>query len=120
MSEVKLFDSERKVMEILWKEGDLPAGQIARILKEKVGWNRNTTYTVIKKCIAKNAVERYEPNFMCHAVFTQEEDRQTETTEFINKVYEGSKEQFFAAFLGNGMLSQEEISKLKKIVEDLK
>ena len=51
--DIKLFDSELKVMEVLWKEGDLPAGQIAKILKEEIGWNRNTTYTVIKKCVEK-------------------------------------------------------------------
>ena len=33
--ELKLFDSERKVMETLWKAGcDLPAGRIAKILNE--------------------------------------------------------------------------------------
>ena len=60
---IKLYDSELKVMEILWKEGELTAGQIAKILKEEIGWNRNTTYTVIKKCIEKGAVERIEPKF---------------------------------------------------------
>ena len=55
---IKLYDSELKVMEILWKEGELTAGHIAKILKEEIGWNRNTTYTVIKKCIEKGAVER--------------------------------------------------------------
>ena len=49
--EIKLFDSELKVMEVLWREGDLTSGQIAGILKEEIGWNRNTTYTVIKMCI---------------------------------------------------------------------
>ena len=32
--EIKLFDSERKVMEVLWREGDMTAGQLAKILKE--------------------------------------------------------------------------------------
>lgn len=45
---IKLFDSEIKVMEVLWKEGDLTAKQLADILSEKIGWNKNTTYTVIK------------------------------------------------------------------------
>ena len=65
--EMKLFDSELKVMEALWKEGDLTAGQLVKILKEQTGWNRNTTYTVIKKLIEKGAVERCEPNFTCRA-----------------------------------------------------
>ena len=55
---IKLFDSEIKVMEVLWKEGDLTAKQLADILSEKIGWNKNTTYTVIKKCISKGAIER--------------------------------------------------------------
>ncbi len=56
---MKLYDSELKIMDVLWKRGDLSAGQLAKILKEVTGWNRNTTYTVIKKCIEKCAVERY-------------------------------------------------------------
>lgn len=33
--EIKLFDSELKVMEVLWKKGDLTAGQISKIEIEK-------------------------------------------------------------------------------------
>ena len=33
--EVKLFDSELKVMEVLWREGELTAGSLAKILKEQ-------------------------------------------------------------------------------------
>ena len=31
---VKLFDSERKVMEVLWQGGELPAKDIARALAD--------------------------------------------------------------------------------------
>ncbi len=66
--EVKLFDSELKVMGVLWREGDVTAKHIAEVLKEEVGWNKNTTYTLIKRCIQKGAIERSEPGFMCHAL----------------------------------------------------
>ena len=33
----------------------------------------NTTYTLIKRCIKKGAIERSEPNFMCHALVKKEE-----------------------------------------------
>lgn len=46
--EIKLFDSELKVMEVLWERGESKAGELVKILKEETGWNRNTTYTVIK------------------------------------------------------------------------
>lgn len=117
---IKLFDSELKVMEELWKSGDLTAGQLAKMLKEETDWNRNTTYTVIKKCIKKGAIERIEPNFMCRALITKEQVQDMETTKLIDKMFEGSNELFFSAFINEKNLSKKEIDKLKKIVDDLK
>lgn len=118
--EIKLFDSELKVMDVLWKAGgDLAAGQIAKILKEETGWNRNTTYTVIKKCIAKGAIERRDPKFICHAQITRKQVQSYETGELIDKMFDGSKQQFFAAFLSDSKLTEDEITQLKEMVSGL-
>ena len=117
---IKLFDSELKVMDVLWKEGDKTAKQISDILKEEIGWNMNTTYTVIKKCIEKGAIERQEPKFFCKALITREQIQKAETNELINKLFDGSKMQFFSAFLSEDKLSKEEISELKELVNKLK
>lgn len=116
---VKLFDSELKVMDVLWREGDTTAKHISDVLKEEVGWNINTTYTLIKRCIKKNAIERSEPNFMCHALIPKEDVQEAETNELIDKIYDGSVDKLFAALLGRKNLSFDEISRLKKIVEEL-
>ena len=116
---VKLFDSELKVMEVLWKEGDIPAKQIAKQLTGRLGWNVNTTYTLIKRCIKKGAIERSEPGFMCRALIAIESVQEAETNELINKVYDGSADKLFAALLGRKKLSAEQIEKLKQIVGDL-
>lgn len=116
---MKLFDSERKVMEVLWREGELPAGQIVKILKEETGWNRNTTYTVIKKCVEKGAAKREEPGFICSALITRQEVQEYETEELIDKMFDGSKEKFFAAFLDGNKLSKQEIEQLKKLIDKL-
>lgn len=116
---MKLFDSELKIMDVLWKEGDLTAKAISDILKAEIGWNMNTTYTVIKKCVAKGAIRRSEPNFLCHALITKEEAQQAETDELIGKLYDGSADKLFAALLGRKKLSAEQIAKLKQIVGDL-
>ena len=54
--DIKLFDSELKVMDVLWKRGDTPAKEIARTLTIDLGWNVNTTYTLIKRCMKKGAI----------------------------------------------------------------
>ncbi len=118
--ELKLFDSELKVMETLWKAGgDLPAGQIAKILQEETGWNRNTTYTVLKKCIAKGAVRRSDPKFQCHALITRKQVQSYETGELIDKMFDGSRQKFFASFLADGELTEEEVKQLKEMVSGL-
>lgn len=117
--EIKLFDSELKVMEALWIHGDVTAGQLAKMLADQTGWNRNTTYTVIKKLIEKGAVERYEPNFACRALITREQVQKQEATELIGKLFDGSAENFLSAFFSGKKLSDTEIDRLKKIVDDL-
>lgn len=115
---IKLFDSELKVMNVLWKEGDTTAKHISDILNQETGWNINTTYTVIKKCIGKGAIERREPNFLCHALISREEVQAAETDELIDKIYEGSADLLFASLLNRKKLSAEQIDRLKKIVEE--
>ncbi len=116
---VKLFDSELKVMDVLWKEGDVQAKHVANVLTKELGWNKNTTYTLIKRCIKKGAIERSEPNFMCHVLIPKEEVQEAETNELINKIYDGAADKLFAALLSRKKLSAEEIEKLKQIVADL-
>ena len=66
--DIKLHDSELKVMDVLWREGDRPARQIADRLENEIGWNVNTTYTLLKRCISKGAIARTDPGFQCHAL----------------------------------------------------
>lgn len=117
--EIKLFDSELKVMDVLWKEGDMTAKKISDILKEQVGWNMNTTYTLIKRCINKGAIERREPNFLCHALVLKEQVQERETDELINKVFDGSADLLFASLLNRKNLNAQEIERLKQIVNNL-
>ena len=84
---VKLVDSEIKVMNVLWERGDMTAKEISNILNDTVGWNINTTYTLIKRCI-KKTIKRTEPKFMCHALIEKKIQEQ-ETKEFIAKIFDG-------------------------------
>ena len=117
--EAKLFDSELKVMDVLWREGPCTAKHISEVLRDEVGWNVNTTRTLIKRCIEKGAIERTEPHFMCSALVPKEEVQQAEAVELVDKVFGGSPSGLMAALLSRQKLSREEIDKLKRIVDEL-
>ena len=115
---MKLFDSEWKVMQTLWEENDLTAKELSLRLAQRVGWNKNTTYTVIKKCIDKGAIERHEPNFVCHATLTRQQAQKEESDTLVEKVFGGSAELLFASILSNRSLSKDELARLKALVEE--
>ena len=115
---MKLFDSEWKVMQTLWEENDLTAKELSLRLAQRVGWNKNTTYTVIKKCIDKGAIERREPNFICHAAITKQQAQKEEANTLVEKVFGGSAELLFASILSDRSLSKDELARLKALVEE--
>jgi len=94
--EVKIFDSELKIMQILWREGDLTARQLAKILKEQIGWKSSTTYTIIGKLIEKGAIERCEASFTCKALITKRQVQQYETKILIDRLFDDSFEIFLS------------------------
>ena len=116
----KLFDSELKVMEPLWEDGPQSAGELAKRLAASCGWNRNTTYTVIKKLVDKGAVARSDPGFLCTPLVTREEVQRQETDSLISRLFGGSKTQFLSAFLSEKDLTPAEAGQLRKLIENWK
>ncbi len=123
---MKLFDSELKVMEVLWEHEEnaaetsekVSAKQIVDVLSQRIGWNKNTTYTVIKKCIEKGAVERGDPGFFCIPLVSRDEVARSETEQLIDKMFGGSSELFFSSFLKNQGISEEDAARLAKMIRD--
>ena len=56
IKEIRLHEGELNVMELLWSNKVLAAKDISKIIKEYIGWEKNTTYTVIKRLIDKGAI----------------------------------------------------------------
>lgn len=118
--EYKIFDSELKILEILWESGELAAREIAARAQEQVGWSKTTTYTVLKKCVEKGLVERTEPGFRCRALASRQEVQQRETRGLIDRMYGGSADRLVASLLEGKSLSGDEIRRLRQLVEELK
>lgn len=116
----KLYDSELKVMEPLWADGPQTAGELAKRLAASCGWNRNTTYTVVKKLVDKGAVARTDPGFVCTPLISREEVQRAETDSLITRLFGGSRAQFLSAFFSGGELTPAEARQLRDLIDALK
>jgi len=113
----KLFDSEIKVMEIIWQNQPICSKQVSVIASETIGWNKNTTYTIIKKLAGKGFIERKEPGFICTALISQDEVQKAESKSLVDKLFHGSKKALFSALLADESISENELKELKELIE---
>jgi len=113
-----IFESELKVLEVLWSEGDTTAKDLAIKLNKSTAWSKTTTYTVIKKCVDKGLVERLGTNFLCRAMITKEEAQKQESEILADKMFDGCSDLLIASLLGGSNMTTLQIDKLRRMVQE--
>ncbi len=113
----KIFDSEAKVMEVLWERAPISAKEVSLILAKTIGWNKNTTYTVIKKLEAKGFIRREEPGFVCTPLVSRSQVQKAEAESLVQKLFGGSKRALFSALLEDEELSEGELEELRRLID---
>ena len=116
MAKVKIFDAEMHLMNKIWDEGTIKAIELANWATENLGWKKNSTYSMLKKLIEKQAVRRDEPGFVITPLVSREEIAFEETNILIEKMFKGNVKMLLTSLISNQQLSAEDIEELKKIV----
>lgn len=116
--DIRLHEGELNIMELLWSNKVLAAKDIAKIIKEYIGWEKNTTYTVINRLIDKGAIKREEPGFFCRATISKRTVQQIETKALLDKVFNGSLTNFFVEYLRTQVLKPTDILELERIISE--
>ena len=114
---MKLFDSEMKIMELIWKNEPVSAKELSLLAQNDIGWNKNTTYTVIKKVIEKGYVKREDPAFICSSLISSKEVSKNETKNLIDRLFGGSKKALFSALLEDEELTSDDITALREMID---
>ena len=114
---MRINESELKIMNVLWDKGELPAGDLVAEMKEITGWNKNTTYTIVKRLIDKGAIERIEPKFICRPLVEREKVQQVEAEELVDRLFEGSVSSLFSTFFKNEKLDKNQMDEIKKLID---
>ena len=115
--ERKIFDSEIKVMELVWAHEPVSAKELTLLAAEGIGWNKNTTYTVIKKLEAKGYLHRQEPGFICTSLVSRQDVRLSETRSLVDRLFGGSRKALFSALLEDEKLTFEDLEELRRMIE---
>ena len=116
MSTPKIFESEYRFCLILWENEPISSRALSELCKERLGWSKTTTYTVIKRLSERGVVKN--ENTIVTSLVSKEEAQISEIDELIEKKFEGSLPAFVAAFTKRKKLSEAEIDEIRKMIED--
>jgi predicted transcriptional regulator len=114
METPKIFESEYRFCLILWEREPVKSTELARLCKERLGWSKTTTYTVIKRLSDRSVLKN--ENIVVSALISKEEAQLSELDELMEKKFEGSLPAFIAAFAKRQALSEKDIQELERII----
>lgn len=118
---INLTEAEWTVMECLWENGSLSGREATELLEERMGWNRSTTLTLLRRLVTKGAVREgtdgSKKSF--HAVLHREDAVLQETENFLGRLYKGSLSMLVSSFTKKQVLPKEEIEELYAILKEM-
>lgn len=120
MEHINLTPAEWNLMECLWTEKNRTGREVIDFLKERMGWSKSTTLTMLRRmtekgliaCDESGEVRRYS------ALVNREEAVLQETDDFLNRVYRGSVGLMMSTLTKKQSLSKEEIQELYDILKE--
>ncbi len=115
MSTPKIFESEYRFCLILWENEPVTSRELSDLCKEKLGWSKTTTYTVIKRLSDRGVLKN--ENTVVTSLVSKDEAQVAEIDELMEKKFEGSIPAFIAAFARGRKLSDAEIKEIRQIIE---
>ena len=115
METPKIFESEYRFCLILWEQEPVNSTRLVELCKERLGWSKATTYTVIRR-LSERGVLKNE-----HAVVTslvsKAQAEESQVDELVEKTFQGNMPAFIAAFSRSKKLTKQEVDQLKALID---
>ncbi len=118
--EVRVTNSEWHLINCLWEESPRTLMQLVPILKERVGWSKSTSATMVRRMSEKGLIgydEKGKTKYFYPKV-EKEDVVVQETRDFLKKIYDGSIGMMMSALVRQNDLSKEDIKELQAILKD--
>lgn len=116
MPEYKLGEIEMKFAELIWSYEPIASGKLAELCFQELNWKRSTTYTVLKRLCEKGIFQNQKG--VVTSIVSKQHFFAKQSEDFVDEAFAGSLPDFVAAFISRKKLSQEEIERLKRIIDE--
>ena len=115
METPKIFDSEYRFCLILWENEPISSTALVGLCKERLGWSKATTYTVIRRLAERGVL--VNENTIVRSLVSKEQAQASQLEELVDKTFEGSLPAFIAAFSRSRKLTRREVDQLRELID---
>lgn len=121
MKIIKPTESELEILKILWEHGDCTVRQVHELFAANKEIGYTTTLKLMQIMHGKGLVGRDERNktHIYKALVSRENTEQQILGKMINELFDGSAARLVMQALGNHKASDEELEKIKKLLDDM-
>lgn len=112
----KVFESEYRFCQVLWEVEPINSTKLVKICKERLGWSKATTYTVIRRLSERGVVQNVDT--IVSTLVSQREVQVSEIDQLLERAFNGSMPAFVAAFASHAKLSREDAEILRRMIDE--
>jgi len=114
----QIFDSEYRFCLLLWDLEPINSTRLVQVCKEKLGWSKATTYTVIRRLSERGVVKN--ENSIVTTLVSKEDVQASRVGELVEETFQGSIPAFIAAFSRGKKLTKADVDQLQSLIDNYK
>ena len=115
MERKRLCESDYRFMAVIWDNEPVNSTKLVELCREKLGWKKSTTYTMLKKLCEKGFAQN--ENAVVTARIPRSDVQAAESELFVEQTFGGSLPNFLVSFLGGKTISEQEAAELKRLID---
>ena len=118
MAEIKLGEIESRFAEIICENEPLTSRKLAEMAEAELDWKRPTSYTILRRLCERGLFQNN--NGTVTSLIKKDEFHAMQSEKFVEDTFNGSLPAFLVAFGKRKKISDEEVEKLKKIIDSMR
>jgi predicted transcriptional regulator len=121
MKAIRISEAESRVMRYLWESGAAKASEVVDALAEANEWTEATVKTLLNRLKNKGAVAAQSEGsyYIYTPVLTQENWLLEESTDLVDRLFDGRLAPLVSHFSSHGRLSDSDLAELRALIERL-
>lgn len=115
MEDIRLGEVEARFAELIWNNEPVSSGELVKLCQKELEWKKSTTYTVLRK-LCDRGIFKNEDGVVT-SLISKDRFNAIQSEKFVEESFDGSLPNFIAAFTSMKKLSQDDIDKIKAMID---